>query len=262
MSNLLANTRSINKVLQKSAGYPVDFKEITSILSDIMECSVYILDKRGKVLGFSYLKGFDCSITKSVVESSAGFPVDYNENILKITETYANYYNRHDTCDFNHELKCHFNKKMITTIVPIVGTGVRLGTLVLARFEQTFGDEDLVLAELGATVIGMEILRARQDRMEEEARKRTAVQIAIGTLSYSELDAVHHIFEQLDGDEGLLVASKIADRVGITRSVIVNALRKFESAGVIESKSLGMKGTFIKVLNDRLLEELERLREH
>ena len=69
-----------------------------------------------------------------------------------------------------------------------------------------------------------------------------------------------HIFDELNGDEGLLVASKIADRVGITRSVIVNALRKFESAGVIESRSLGMKGTHIKVLNDRLVEELRKLR--
>ena len=43
-------------------------------------------------------------------------------------------------------------------------------------------------------------------------------------------------FEELDGEEGLLVASKIADQLGITRSVIVNALRKFESAGVIESR--------------------------
>lgn len=32
-------------------------------------------------------------------------------------------------------------------------------------------------------------------------------------------------------------ASKVVDRVGITRSVTVNALRKFESAGVIESRS-------------------------
>ncbi len=40
----------------------------------------------------------------------------------------------------------------------------------------------------------------------------------------------------------VIVASKVADRVGITRSVIVNALRKLESAGVIESRSLGMKG--------------------
>ena len=49
----------------------------------------------------------------------------------------------------------------------------------------------------------------------------------------------------------------MADRVGITRSVIVNALRKLESAGVIESRSLGMKGTFIKV-KKKNLDELER----
>ena len=65
---------------------------------------------------------------------------------------------------------------------------------------------------------------------------------------------------ELDGTEGILVASKVADRVGITRSVIVNALRKFESAGVIESRSSGMKGTYIKVLNDYVFTELERIK--
>ena len=67
-------------------------------------------------------------------------------------------------------------------------------------------------------------------------------------------------FEEMDGKEGILVASKIADRVGITRSVIVNALRKFESAGVIESRSSGMKGTYIKVLNDVVFDELEQIK--
>ena len=61
-----------------------------------------------------------------------------------------------------------------------------------------------------------------------------------------------------DGNEGLLVASKIADRSGITRPVIVNALRKLESAGVIESRSLGMKGTFIRILNDKFIEEISK----
>ena len=64
----------------------------------------------------------------------------------------------------------------------------------------------------------------------------------------------------MDGKEGILVASKIADRVGITRSVIVNALRKFESAGVIESRSSGMKGTYIKVLNDVVFDELDKIK--
>ena len=52
----------------------------------------------------------------------------------------------------------------------------------------------------------------------------------------------------------------LADRVGITRSVIVNALRKFESAGVIESRSSGMKGTYIKVVNDVVFDEINKLK--
>ena len=106
----------------------------------------------------------------------------------------------------------------------------------------------------------MEILRSKSDEIEEEARKKAVVQFSHWHIVFSELEAVEHIFEELDGNEGLLVASKIADRVGITRSVIVNALRKFESAGVIESRSLGMKGTYIKILNDKLLEELKKVR--
>ena len=122
---------------------------------------------------------------------------------------------------------------------------------MLARYKKAFNDDDLVISEYSATVIGMEILKSLSEEMEVEMRKKAVVQMAIGTLSYSELEAVEHIFNELNGNEGLLVASKIADRVGITRSVIVNALRKFESAGVIESRSLGMKGTHIKILNDK-----------
>ena len=161
-------------------------------------------------------------------------------------------------CVFDQVSKCNYPDKIVT-IIPINSGGVRLGTLVLSRYGKEFTEDDLVLGEYSATVVGTEILRSKNDEVEEEARKQAVVQMAIGTLSYSELEAVEHIFNELDGDEGLLVASKIADRVGITRSVIVNALRKFESAGVIESRSLGMKGTHIKILNDKLIEELKKV---
>ena len=171
------------------------------------------------------------------------------ENVEEITE-----------CVFDEISECEYPDK-ITTIIPINSGGERLGTLVLARFGKNFTEDDLVLAEYSATIVGMEILRSKQEEYEEEVRKKSVVQMAIGTLSYSELEAMGHIFEELDGDEGLLVASKVADRVGITRSVIVNALRKLESAGVIESRSLGMKGTHIKILNDKLLDELKLSKE-
>ena len=103
-------------------------------------------------------------------------------------------------------------------------------------------------------------MRSVNEETEEETRKVQIVRSAISTLSFSELEAIMHIFEELNGTEGILVASKVADRVGITRSVIVNALRKFESAGVIESRSSGMKGTYIKVTNDVVFSELEAMK--
>ncbi len=94
----------------------------------------------------------------------------------------------------------------------------------------------------------------------EDDRKKNIIKSAIDILSFSELEAIIIIFEELNNKEGILIASKIADREGITRSVIVNALRKFESAGIIESRSLGMKGTYIKILNEYLLPELKKFK--
>ena len=119
--------------------------------------------------------------------------------------------------------------------------------------------DDIILGEYGTTVVSLEMMRSVNEENAEENRKIAIVKSAISTLSFSELEAITHIFDELDGSEGILVASKIADRVGITRSVIVNALRKFESAGVIESRSSGMKGTYIKVLNNVVFDELKKL---
>lgn len=257
MGTLLSKTRRINGLLQKSAGHPVDFQAMAEVLSNVIECNVYVVNRTGKILGHALVDDFECSILKDEVLTKGAFPPDYYTGLLKIAETFPNLCQENRQCVFDQEVSCLLADK-ITTVVPIRGGGDRLGTLILARFNRPFEDDDLVLAEIGATVVGMEILNARTDEVEAEARKRVAVQVAIGSLSYSELEAIRQVFVELEGEEGLLVASKIADRVGITRSVIVNALRKFESAGVIESRSLGMKGTHIRVLNDHLLQELQR----
>jgi len=270
MKSLLEKTRNINRLLQKTAGNPVDFDEIAQVLCQEIDANCYIVSRHGKILGHAFIEGFACEIMENIVYRSERFPETYNDELLRINETKGNFSQNENSCVFNSAGQvCLFNSKL-STIVPIIGGGQRLGTLVLAKFNNEFTSEDLILAEYGATVVGMEILRvkaeraevlrSKAERIEDEARKRASVHIALGTLSYSELEAVEHIFAELDGDEGVLVASKIADRAGITRSVIVNALRKFESAGVIESKSLGMKGTYIRVLNENLLDELAKIR--
>lgn len=62
---------------------------------------------------------------------------------------------------------------------------------------------------------------------------------------------------EFEGDTGTIVTSKIAEKYGMTVSLTVNALRKLESAGVVETRSMGMKGTRIKILNPCLRERLK-----
>ncbi|MGD6965047.1 GTP-sensing pleiotropic transcriptional regulator CodY [Rossellomorea vietnamensis] len=256
--NLLSKTRTINAMLQKAAGKPVNFKEMAETLSSVIIANVFVVSRRGKLLGFAVNQKIENERMKKMLEDRQ-FPEEYTNSLFNVQETSSNLDIDSQYTAFPVENRELF-KNGLTTIVPIIGGGERLGTLILARLEDSFDDDDLILGEYGATVVGMEILREKSEEIEVEARSKAVVQMAISSLSYSELEAIEHIFEELDGNEGLLVASKIADRVGITRSVIVNALRKLESAGVIESRSLGMKGTYIKVLNDKFLIELDKLK--
>lgn len=256
-SEMLKKTRKINKTLQKSGGSNVSFDLLSSVLGEVLYSNVYVVSSKGKVLGLHLHDKQDSSVIIDKSTNQEMFPQDYNENMQKLMDTLENITGDKLLEIFPLEQK---RKEKFATIVPVLGSNQRLGTLVVSRYNDKYEDDDLVIAEYSATVIGLEILRSEGEELEEQMRNKTVVQMAIGTLSYSELEAVEHIFEVLDGKEGLVVASKIADRVGITRSVIVNALRKFESAGVIESRSLGMKGTHIKILNDKLIDELKKLK--
>lgn len=253
---LLVKTRKINAMLQETAGKQVNFKQMAEQLSEVIDCNAFIVSRKGKLLGLEIHHQIENERMKQMFEDRK-FPEAYTKQLFEIRETSPNIGIDSEYTVFPVENQELF-KTGLTTIVPIIGGGERLGTLILARLSNDFKEDDLILAEYGATVVGMEILREKSEEIETEARSKAVVQMAINSLSYSEHEAIEHIFNELDGNEGLLVASKIADRVGITRSVIVNALRKLESAGVIESRSLGMKGTYIKVLNSKFLEELEK----
>jgi transcriptional pleiotropic repressor len=256
-SVLLEKTRQISRLLEKVE--KIAYADLSNTLSDVMRANVYIVNREGIILGYTIVDNFECDLMMEKVLKFGRFPERYVNWLSKVLETSENLTLKNGMCAFSPDTSCIFNEKF-TTVIPIYGAGERLGTLIVATFKEPFVDDDLILAEYAATVVGIEFLRDRTERIEDDARKMATIQVALGTLSYSEMEAVMHILGELDGNEGLLVASKIADRVGITRSVIVNALRKFESAGVIESKSLGMKGTYIKVLNEKLIGELKRLK--
>ena len=251
---LLDKTRKINKLLHNNNSTKVVFNDICSVLSEILASNILVISKKGKVLG--YAKRSDVEEITEFITGEVGSLVDgmLNERLLSILSTQENV--NLATLGFKEDSA----KKFQVIIAPIDIAGERLGTLFIYKSSSNYEIDDIILSEYGTTVVGLEMMRSVNEENAEEERKFQIVRSAISTLSFSELEAIIHIFDELNGTEGILIASKIADRVGITRSVIVNALRKFESAGVIESRSSGMKGTYIKVLNDVIFVELENIR--
>ncbi len=251
---LLDKTRKINKLLHNNSSSKVVFNDFCEVLTGILNSNVLVISKKGKVLGIGRDPRID-ELTEMIVDEVGGF-IDplLNERLLGVLSTKENV--NLETLGFvSGDVK-----QYRAIITPIDIAGERLGTLFVYRVGDQYDIDDIILSEYGTTVIGLEMMRSVNEESEEEFRRVQVVKSAINTLSYSELEAITHIFDELEGKEGILVASKIADRVGITRSVIVNALRKFESAGVIESRSSGMKGTYIKVLNDVVFDELNRIK--
>ena len=250
---LLDKTRKINKLLHNNNTQKVVFNDICSVLSDILESNILVISKKGKILGVG--KRPEVEELRELIRGDMGVMVDemLNERLLSVLSTKENV--NLATLGFGDDNI----KKFQAIIAPIDIAGERLGTLFIYKCDKQYEIDDIILSEYGTTVVGLEMMRSVNEENAEEERRIQIVKSAIGTLSFSELEAIVHIFEELGGSEGLLVASKIADRVGITRSVIVNALRKFESAGIIEARSSGMKGTYIKVLNDVVYEEIKKI---
>lgn len=251
---LLDKTRKINKLLHNNSSQKVVFNDICKVMSDILVSNVLVISRKGKVLGVSIIE--EVEEIKELIQDEVGGYVDsmLNERLLNVLSTKENV--NLETLGFAEG----YSNKYQAIIAPIDIAGERLGTLFMYKIENQYDIDDIILCEYGTTVVGLEMMRSVNEETAEEDRKVHIVKSAISTLSYSELEAIIYIFDELGQGEGILVASRIADKVGITRSVIVNALRKFESAGVIESRSSGMKGTYIKVLNDVVFDELARIK--
>ena len=249
---LLDKIRRINNLLHdKSNAEKVVFSDICKILGEILGADVYVLSKRGKILGVALRS--DVPTLPSLLRSAVGEFADnaLNERLLNILSTKENM--SMPMLGFEEEHAA----SLFGIASPIDIAGERHGTLLLYRNKDAFTIDDIIISEYATTVVGLEIMRSVNEESAAEVRSRQNVRSAINTLSFSELSAVREVVSQIKGIEGVLVASRIADEIKITRSIIVNALRKLASAGIIESRSSGMKGTYVKIVNPYFIDILE-----
>ena len=236
---LLDKTRKINKLLHNNNSSKVVFNDICAVLTDILDSNVLVVSRKGKILGVS--KSPNVREINELITESVGSHIDemLNERLLSILSTKENV--NLETLGFSADAV----QGCQAIVTPIDIAGERLGTLFIYKQDTTYSIDDIILSEYGTAVVGLEMLRSVNEENAEETRKEHIVQSAISTLSFSELEAIIHIFDELGGTEDILVASKVADRVGTTRAVRVHALRSVESSVCTESRSSAMTWRWI-----------------
>ena len=197
-------TRKINKLLHNNHSARVEFNDMCAVLSGILESNILVISRKGKVLGTGYYEGVEV-ISELVYDKVGGFVDEMlNERLLSVLSTKENV--NLSTLGFTIENV----KKFQALIAPVEIAGERLGTLFMYKSDSSYEIDDIILSEYGTTVVGLEMMRSVNEETAEESRKKKIVRSAIDTLSTSELDAIKSIFKELDGNEGTLVASKIA----------------------------------------------------
>lgn len=248
---LLDKTRKIQRLLNEQASDTIDFTEFCRILSHALKVNVWLASPKGKILGMKGQKQIPVIPELQNIVHASYIDPSLQDRFMSVLSTKENV--NLLTLGFQSEGLDRFQ----AMLVPVKMSGKRLGTLFLYRLEPVFSIDDIILAEYGATVIALAMQRALSEEQSEEKRKADDVTAAVHTLTKLEGKAMLYVLEELDGKaKGTLVASRLADQVGITRSVIVNALKKCESAGVIQTKSFGVKGTFVQIVNHLFTSEM------
>lgn len=247
---LLDRTRKIYSLLDDKRFSKVAFTDICTVLGQMLDACVFVISSKGKRLG-AY-----CVDSVNIIQSFQGRQGTYletsvNARFLSVLSTKENV--NLETIGFSVEETVGLQ----ALITPISIAGERLGTLFLYRAGEMFCIEDIILCEYSTTVIGLEMMRSVREESDREEHKKKNFSSALTTLTPLEQKAVTYVIHELAGQDGMLVTSKLASKIGITRTVIVNALRKLESAGLIKTRSSGAKGTQIQVLNDIVYTEFD-----
>jgi transcriptional pleiotropic repressor len=82
----------------------------------------------------------------------------------------------------------------------------------------------------------------------------------IRTLTYTELKFVKALFTHWDeSNDTIITTTRVAEAAGVSKAIVVSALRKLEIAGFLTTRSLGMKGTYIRVEDREFLEAVKEL---
>ena len=78
---LLDKTRKINKLLHNNNSHKVVFNDICEVLSEILESNIFVISRKGKVLGIKNRD--DISEIKELIKDNVGGHIDEMLNEIR-----------------------------------------------------------------------------------------------------------------------------------------------------------------------------------
>lgn len=256
---LLEKTRALNDKLRYLSQGALEYSEMAQVMAESLAANAYIIDCHGRVSGYSIQCPPGCTVLLQTGQASPVLPWKYRRYLagVRATLTRTAVTLREGDCSVDG-VACRC-KTTNACLIPVFGGSKRYGTLVLARSTGPFDEEDIFIVEAAVIAVSNELLNRWKEQQAKEYRQREAVKKAIDVLSYSELEVLALILKKLVNGEGVLVGRDLAQQIGFNRSVVVSAVRKLSSAGLLVSQSLGMKGTHLRVLNGYLFDYVKDL---
>ncbi len=247
---LLDKTRKINKLLHNNTEYGINIDCICKQFGSMIYSNVLIIDTDGSFIGV--YEDDNVPVIGYVPGMTIGDRIDsdLNERFVSVLSTKENV--NLELMGFEGDNYDHYD----SMIIPVDISGERFGTVFVYRLNNSYEADDIILGEYVATIVAMEMLHNAHIEDAGDSIQKKAARTAACSLSMQELKAAGYMFKELTRSKGVLVTSRLADKYNITRSTLVNAIKKLAGAGVISSRSMGTKGTAIEVNNRYIIEAL------
>ena len=73
----------------RAAGKPVNFREMSDTMCEVIEANVFVVSRRGKLLGYAIHQQIENERMKQML-AERQFPEEYTQSLFNITETSSN----------------------------------------------------------------------------------------------------------------------------------------------------------------------------
>lgn len=256
LDDIVKKIHQLNTVFSKSATTVIPLDGLCDELCGIIGCNIYLFDPAGHIFAYSVAQKYLCAYTKCSLENQQlpQYYMDlFNNNNVNVTDLHA----EHPECTYADVKHCLFSNRHYS-IYPIFSGFKKVAGILFIRYETPFSESDKILCEYTCAIVSIEMLRQEQERIQQFSMEIAKAKLAVSSLTYSEKKAACSVLEEIRWDEGEVYLNSVANKTYTTPSTVSGALKKLELATMIDTKSMGVKGKYIKILNHNLRSELKQ----